>query len=75
MIATFQDFQNFLPYRARYMGLAEDLDAALNSHRRVWLIGQDTVIRSLIPSMRSIVENRFTLQEDGQFVSVYLATQ
>jgi hypothetical protein len=54
---------------------AEDLDAALNSHRRVWLIGQDTVIRSLIPSMRSIVENRFTLQEDGQFVSVFLATQ
>jgi hypothetical protein len=54
---------------------AEDLDAALNSHRRVWLVGQDTVIRSLIPSMRSIVETRFTLQEDGQFVSVYLATQ
>jgi hypothetical protein len=25
--------------------------------------------------MRSIVETRFTLQEDGQFVSVYLATQ
>ena len=31
LIATFQDFQNFLPYRGRYMSLAEELDAV-----RVW---------------------------------------
>ena len=31
LIATFQDFENFLPHRKRYMSLAEDLDAV-----RVW---------------------------------------
>jgi hypothetical protein len=35
LIATFQDFDNFLPHRARYMGLAEDLDAV-----RVWGFGK-----------------------------------
>ena len=35
LIATFQDFDNFLPYRARYMSLAEDLDAV-----RVWGFGK-----------------------------------
>jgi hypothetical protein len=34
LIATFQDFKNFLPYRKRYMSLAEDLDAV-----RVWGCG------------------------------------
>ena len=28
LIATFQDFKNFLPYKGRYMSLAEDLDAS-----------------------------------------------
>ncbi len=31
LISTFQDFKNFIPQKARYMGLAEDLDAV-----RVW---------------------------------------
>ncbi|HEY0256173.1 MAG TPA: DICT sensory domain-containing protein [Candidatus Methylacidiphilales bacterium] len=35
LISTFQDFENFLPYKARYMGLAEDLDAV-----RVWGCGK-----------------------------------
>ena len=35
LIAVFQDFKNFLPYRKRYMGLAEDLDAV-----RVWGCGE-----------------------------------
>ena len=35
LIATFQDFANFLPYKARYAGLAEDLDAV-----RVWGFGK-----------------------------------
>jgi len=35
LIATFQDFKNFLPHKARYMGLAEDLDAV-----RVWGCGK-----------------------------------
>ena len=35
LIATFQDFENFLPHEARYMSLAEDLDAV-----RVWGCGK-----------------------------------
>jgi hypothetical protein len=35
LISTFQDFENFRPYKARYMGLAEDLDAV-----RVWGCGK-----------------------------------
>jgi hypothetical protein len=35
LIATFQDFANFRPYRARYMSLADDLDAV-----RVWGCGK-----------------------------------
>jgi hypothetical protein len=35
LIATFQSFENFLPYKARYMGLADDLDAV-----RVWGCGK-----------------------------------
>jgi len=35
LISTFQDFENFKPYKARYMGLAEDLDAV-----RVWGCGK-----------------------------------
>ena len=35
LIATFQDFKNFLPQRKRYMSLAEDLDAV-----RVWGCGE-----------------------------------
>jgi hypothetical protein len=53
---------------------AFDFEHALNGSHRVWLVGEDSVIRSLLPSMRSIVQTRFTLQEDGGFVSVFLAT-
>jgi DICT domain-containing protein len=35
LIATFQDFANFLPHKKRYMSLAEDLDAV-----RVWGCGE-----------------------------------
>ena len=35
LIATFQEFKNFLPQRKRYMSLAEDLDAV-----RVWGCGE-----------------------------------
>jgi hypothetical protein len=35
LIATFQDFKNFLPHRKRYVSLAEDLDAV-----RVWGSGE-----------------------------------
>src|SRR5580658_6381532 len=34
LIATFQDFKNFLPYKNRYIGMAEELDAV-----RVWGCG------------------------------------
>lgn len=35
LIATFQDFENFLPHKARYVRLAEELDAV-----RVWGCGK-----------------------------------
>jgi hypothetical protein len=35
LIATFQDFENFLPHKNRYIGLAEELDAV-----RVWGCGK-----------------------------------
>jgi hypothetical protein len=35
LIATFQDFHNFLPHKTRYISLAEDLDAV-----RVWGCGK-----------------------------------
>jgi hypothetical protein len=35
LISTFQNFENFLPYKARYMRLAEQLDAV-----RVWGFGK-----------------------------------
>jgi hypothetical protein len=35
LISTFQDFENFLPYKGRYKSLAEDLDAV-----RVWGCGE-----------------------------------
>ena len=35
LIATFQDFKNFLPHKDRYMAMAEDLDAV-----RVWGCGK-----------------------------------
>jgi hypothetical protein len=35
LIATFQTFDNFLPHKVRYMGLADDLDAV-----RVWGCGK-----------------------------------
>ncbi len=35
LIATFQNFDNFLPHKTRYMSLAEDLDAV-----RVWGCGK-----------------------------------
>ena len=53
---------------------ATDLENALESHRRVWLIGPDSVFRSLILPIRSIVETQFKLVEEGSYVSVYLAT-
>jgi hypothetical protein len=53
---------------------ATDFENALEGHRRVWLIGPDSVFRSLILPMRSIVETQFKLVEEGSYVSVYLAT-
>jgi Sensory domain in DIguanylate Cyclases and Two-component system len=35
LIATFQNFQNFMPHKARYVSLAEDIDAV-----RVWGCGK-----------------------------------
>ncbi len=53
---------------------ATDFQNALEDHQRVWLIGPDSAIRGLIPTMRRIVQQRFILQEDGEYVSVFLAT-
>jgi hypothetical protein len=48
--------------------------AALDKAPRAWLIGQGNLIRGMLPSMRQIVQRRFTLVEDGESVCVMLAT-
>jgi hypothetical protein len=47
---------------------------ALDKAPRAWLIGQGNLIRGMLPSMRQIVQRRFTLVEDGESVCVMLAT-
>jgi hypothetical protein len=51
-----------------------ELDHAISAHPRVWLIGSDSAIRSLVAGMRQTVETRFRLVEEGESVSVYLST-
>ena len=48
--------------------------AALDKAHRVWLVGQGNLIRGMLPSMRQIVQKRFTMVEDGESVAVMLAT-
>jgi hypothetical protein len=48
--------------------------AALDKAHRAWLIGPENLIRGMLPSMREIVQRRFTLVEDGESVAVLLAT-
>ncbi|HTZ09638.1 MAG TPA: hypothetical protein VMB72_11220 [Acidimicrobiales bacterium] len=53
---------------------AQDLEDALEGAHRVWLVGADSVIRSLVPAMRQVVQRQFVLEEEGEYVSVFLAT-
>jgi hypothetical protein len=54
---------------------AEGLRDAAAAHRRTWLVGADSAIRALISPMRMVVAKQFVLMEEGEFVSVYLATR
>jgi hypothetical protein len=53
---------------------AQTFLTALDSAPRAWLIGDSSLIRALLPSIRTIVQQRFTLEEEGESVSVLLAT-
>jgi hypothetical protein len=53
---------------------AQTFLSALDGSRRAWIVGDSSLIRALLPSIRAIVQQRFTLQEEGESVSVLLAT-
>jgi hypothetical protein len=48
--------------------------SALDGAHRAWLVGDSSLIRGLLPSIRTIVQQRFSLQEEGESVTVLLAT-
>jgi hypothetical protein len=53
---------------------AQTFLSALEGAHRAWLIGDSGLIRGLLPSIRTIVQQHFTLQEEGESVTVLLAT-
>ncbi len=53
---------------------AQTFLSALDSAKRAWIVGDSSLIRALLPSIRTIVQQRFTLKEEGESVSVLLAT-
>jgi hypothetical protein len=53
---------------------AQTFLSALDGAHRVWLVGATSLIGGLLPTIRTIVQHRFTLQEEGESVSVLLAT-
>jgi hypothetical protein len=53
---------------------AQTFLSALDGSKRAWIVGDTSLIRALLPSIRTIVQQRFTLKEEGESVSVLLAT-
>jgi hypothetical protein len=53
---------------------AQTFLSALDGAPRAWIVGDSSLIRALLPSIRTIVQQRFTLKEEGESVSVLLAT-
>jgi hypothetical protein len=53
---------------------AQTFLSALDGAHRAWLVGDSSLIRGLLPSIRTIVQQRFSLQEEGESVTVLLAT-
>ena len=53
---------------------AQTFLSALDSSTRAWIVGDSSLVRALLPSIRTIVQQRFTLKEEGESVSVLLAT-
>ena len=53
---------------------AQTFLTAIDGAPRIWLVGATSLIGGLLPSIRTIVQHRFTLKEEGESVSVLLAT-
>jgi hypothetical protein len=53
---------------------AQTFLTAIDSAPRVWLVGATPLIGGLLPTIRTIVQHRFTMKEQGESVSVLLAT-
>ncbi len=51
-----------------------DFEVSIDSRLRTWLIVADDDIGGLLPAERSLIESRFRLVEEGEDVSVFLAT-
>jgi hypothetical protein len=53
---------------------APEFEAAIDAHRRVWLVASDSNANRFLPAVRNIVESRFKLVYEGESVSVFLCT-
>jgi hypothetical protein len=53
---------------------ANEFQAAIDGHRRSWLVVADQNVGRLLPGVKTIVESRFRLEYEGESVSVFLCT-
>jgi hypothetical protein len=53
---------------------AVEFEAAIDGHRRDWLVVADQNVGRLLPGIKAIVESRFQLVYEGESVSVFLCT-
>ena len=51
-----------------------EFEAAIDAHRRLWLVVSDENSWRFQPAVRSIVKSRFKLVYEGESVSVFLCT-
>jgi hypothetical protein len=51
-----------------------DFEISIDSRHRTWLVVADDDISGLLPAERALLESRFRLAEEGEQVSVFLAT-
>jgi hypothetical protein len=53
---------------------AAEFEAAIDAHRRVWLVSSDENANRFLPAVRAVVISRFKLVYEGESVSVFLCT-
>jgi hypothetical protein len=51
-----------------------EFETAIDAHPRTWLVVADQNAGRLVPSMKSVVANRFRMVYEGESVSVFLCT-